>query len=72
MLLKDFEKTSIIDREDLWIVYGSDTNESIEVLGSRGYTGHEGSFSRRQLNNSEMEKLIRAVDKRVRPLFYNQ
>lgn len=55
---------------DVRVNYASDATKNND--GPRGYTGSEGSYLQRPLNDSEMEKLVREVDTRIRPLFYKK
>jgi hypothetical protein len=61
----------VLKKEDLWIRYHSKAPRD-STFGSRGYTSSHGSYSRRPLNDSEMEELIRKVDEKVRSLFYEE
>lgn len=58
-----------LERDSVVIAYNSNADTD-SMWGSRGYTDSSGSYSRRPLNDSEMEKLIKEVDSRVRSLFY--
>lgn len=71
ILLEEAQDLEDFQREDIHVNYHSDTNED-STFGSRGYTSYSGSYLQRPLNDSEMEKLVREVDTRIRPLFYQR
>lgn len=54
-------------KKDLTLKYSSNPDE---VFGERGYSDSSGVYTQRTLNDSEMERLVLAVDAKIRPVFY--
>ena len=69
IVTSDLEDIENFRRGDLFLRYSSRPNET---FGERGYTDNNGTYLQRPLNKDEMRQLMKKVDSKLRPLFFNK